>query len=444
MAATEKKANTIYLFKVSLAVDSINLKSDEEEIWRVIALRGTNTLVDFHKAIFKAFNREDEHLWSFFFGKPYKPKTRTFVSDFEFQLQVEEYEARNYERASMMKVQDLPLPKNKKFTYEFDYGDEWWHEIKFIGVEEAEPKCRYPKVVEKHGDSPPQYPDWEEDDEEEDDEDWDEDDEEPLTEEQDAEVCEQLFKHLFDEEDFFEKEVSYDAAGREVITRKPDLTKAINQLMEKNQEYFKVDPNSDLSLSALTEALMPFNKAVSALEAVGCLRGLVNGKHHVEDRKLALLLIHQRKNISESDLEKLIETLKRFKARFADEFNTGAYRSLYLELNFDTNDDFDFWVTGIADKIDGFYSGLELSRCELGILDEAGQNAMKKLAVVEGFLEQIQEDLPDLDLDWLLTFAPMIHLLDLLAQTSIFEVSRAFHREYARISQAPKMADMFE
>ena len=53
--------------------------------------------------------------------------------------------------------------KGKKLLYLFDYGDEWRFIVQCQRIEEAEPKKRYPKVLEAKGDAPEQYGEWEED-----------------------------------------------------------------------------------------------------------------------------------------------------------------------------------------------------------------------------------------------------------------------------------------
>jgi len=45
------------------------------------------------------------------------------------------------------------------------YGDEWWHEITVEDVDAPVTEGKYPRVVEKHGKSPPQYPDLEDEEE---------------------------------------------------------------------------------------------------------------------------------------------------------------------------------------------------------------------------------------------------------------------------------------
>ena len=48
----------IHRFRVSL--------KDQPEIWRIIDIKGNQMLSSLHKAIFKAFDRFEEHQYSFF------------------------------------------------------------------------------------------------------------------------------------------------------------------------------------------------------------------------------------------------------------------------------------------------------------------------------------------------------------------------------------------
>jgi hypothetical protein len=57
-------------------------------------------------------------------------------------------------------IDDFEFDVGDWFTYLFDYGDEWWHVVELIKIEESQrSNPRYPCVIEKHGESPPQYPD---------------------------------------------------------------------------------------------------------------------------------------------------------------------------------------------------------------------------------------------------------------------------------------------
>ena len=43
--------------------------------------------------------------------------------------------------------------------YWFDFGDDWWHQINVLGIDTKIPPGKYPKVAKRVGQSPPQYPD---------------------------------------------------------------------------------------------------------------------------------------------------------------------------------------------------------------------------------------------------------------------------------------------
>ena len=60
--------------------------------------------------------------------------------------------------AARIRIDTLRLQPGHKFLYLFDYGDSWWHDIELIGVRNKLPQGKYPKIVKKHGKSPPQYP----------------------------------------------------------------------------------------------------------------------------------------------------------------------------------------------------------------------------------------------------------------------------------------------
>src|SRR3989338_3982553 len=65
-------AAQLYTLQVFLTDGPITKAFAGKEISRTIQMRGDQTLKDLHKAIFKAFDREEEHLHEFNFGKgPY-------------------------------------------------------------------------------------------------------------------------------------------------------------------------------------------------------------------------------------------------------------------------------------------------------------------------------------------------------------------------------------
>ncbi|MBN1692773.1 MAG: tetratricopeptide repeat protein [Dehalococcoidales bacterium] len=144
-ARTSSYADThfIHRFKVSL--------KNNPDIWRIIDIKENQMLSSLHNTIFKAFDRIEEHEYSFFLSnKPYGEETE-FTS-----LRADASGGKKL--AARIRIDSLALYGGPKFLYLFDYGDEWWHEVELISVTRKVTRASYPKVVKKQGKSPLQYP----------------------------------------------------------------------------------------------------------------------------------------------------------------------------------------------------------------------------------------------------------------------------------------------
>jgi hypothetical protein len=62
----------------------------------------------------------------------------------------------------MAKLDNLKLDTGTVFYYLFDFGDEWWHEVTVKSIEPEKEGTKYPRIVKVQGESPPQYPEMEE------------------------------------------------------------------------------------------------------------------------------------------------------------------------------------------------------------------------------------------------------------------------------------------
>jgi hypothetical protein len=68
-------------------------------------------------------------------------------------------------------IDDLDLRSMQEFMYLFDYGDEWRFKVRVHVInEDADPDAEYPRLIESVGEAPPQYPEWDEE------EDWEDED----------------------------------------------------------------------------------------------------------------------------------------------------------------------------------------------------------------------------------------------------------------------------
>ena len=161
-----KSAKIIFRFEVILLsgpVTSSFVAKHPEAPSRIIEIRGSQTLDALHQAIFRSFDREDHHMYEFQFGgkEPMDRKAKRYG----IAIDAIDPKAQSAETAS---IASLNLQEGSSFFYWFDFGDDWWHEVRLLGVTPAEKnRKRYPCIVEKKGASPPQYVDWDEEDEEE-------------------------------------------------------------------------------------------------------------------------------------------------------------------------------------------------------------------------------------------------------------------------------------
>lgn len=142
--ATEAGRNALYVFKATM--------TDKPDTWRRIEIRGAQSLGDLHRALQRAFNWDDDHLYAFFLsGKFWDPRA--------------EYDDPRGEEgrdASRYLLEHLPLKRGQKIAYVFDFGDEWRVTLRLekIVPDGINKRRKYPRIAEREGRAPPQYPTW--------------------------------------------------------------------------------------------------------------------------------------------------------------------------------------------------------------------------------------------------------------------------------------------
>ncbi len=145
--------DSIHVLKVALM--------DDRRTYRSIGIRGNQSLKDLHFAIFQAFEMKEMHLYSFFL--PLGPTTskRKIMESIEFTDPLAVFPTAGNEQydASLIAIANLDLALKQKFYYLFDWGDEWWFELTYQGVKDIDIE-NPPEVIQKKGESPPQYPDY--------------------------------------------------------------------------------------------------------------------------------------------------------------------------------------------------------------------------------------------------------------------------------------------
>jgi len=147
-----------YRFKISYR--------DADDVWFLIEASAKHTLDDLHNAIIDAADFDDDHLHAFFLsGRAWDKETEYGHGDARY--------------SSAIPIGKLHLRMKQRFLYLFDFGDQHEFDVQLIETDPEPPREHFPRVVEQHGKMPPQYPDW--DDESEDEDDWEEENDETST-----------------------------------------------------------------------------------------------------------------------------------------------------------------------------------------------------------------------------------------------------------------------
>jgi hypothetical protein len=167
--ARPKGSRALYTFEVRLIAGPVTelFVAENPIVSRTIRIAGHQTLEDLHFAIYRAFDREEEHLYEFQIGgrKPHDRKARSYGHPMSAQAHYDEPGSAGSVRG--VRIDSLGFKSRNVFYYWFDFGDDWWHHIKVVGIENAPPEGRLPQIITRVGESPPQYPDFDWDDEEE-------------------------------------------------------------------------------------------------------------------------------------------------------------------------------------------------------------------------------------------------------------------------------------
>ncbi len=128
------KPNLAYQLKITLA-------GIKPSIWRRVEVEDCN-LLDLAEIIQICMGWDGGHLWSFEVGG------HRYGEDMDGEL--------DFEPARKMKLSQLVQRGAKKFTYVYDFGDNWEHVIQVERVLEADPTVDYPRCVKGSRACPPE------------------------------------------------------------------------------------------------------------------------------------------------------------------------------------------------------------------------------------------------------------------------------------------------
>jgi hypothetical protein len=121
----------------------VTLRYSKPPIWRRILERGDTTLARLHDILQVAMGWTDSHLHQFVVGTTsYGP--------------VDPYNELDVENERSVRLSEVAPQAKARFTYEYDFGDGWLHQIVVERVRPAEEGTRYPVCVAGKRACPPE------------------------------------------------------------------------------------------------------------------------------------------------------------------------------------------------------------------------------------------------------------------------------------------------
>ncbi|WP_416666482.1 IS1096 element passenger TnpR family protein [Egbenema bharatensis] len=141
----------VYTFKVSLG-----------KIWRRLAISSQMSLFALSRLILESVDFDTDHLDEF-----------SCKDAFGRTMRISHPYADGSPSTDQVLIEELQLPVGAMLTYVFDFGDWWEFTVQLEKIDPEDTRPDYAAILEQHGEPPEQYPDfWDEDGDEED---WDED-----------------------------------------------------------------------------------------------------------------------------------------------------------------------------------------------------------------------------------------------------------------------------
>ncbi len=124
---------------------TIELRDVAPRVWRTILVRPNTKLHLLHRYLAGAMGWEERHLFAFEInGCEY------LVPDRAYPSKRKAFDVRRYTLERV--CPSLP----RAFTYTYDFGDEWIHDVAIEGEEAAAYRKQYPICVDGAGDCPPE------------------------------------------------------------------------------------------------------------------------------------------------------------------------------------------------------------------------------------------------------------------------------------------------
>jgi Plasmid pRiA4b ORF-3-like protein len=135
---TYEARSGLFVFKVSLG-----------KIWRRLAISSDRTLADLSDLIQESVGFDADHL------DMYEYKNRVGRS-----VKISHPYADGSLSTDQVQVGEVPIAVGTSMLYVFDFGDWWEFDVQLEKIEADDSRQNYTAILESHGASPQQYPDW--------------------------------------------------------------------------------------------------------------------------------------------------------------------------------------------------------------------------------------------------------------------------------------------
>jgi hypothetical protein len=128
----------VFVFRVALG-----------EVWRRIAMPADATLDDLVGWILSAVNFDSDHLYEFIYRDRLGRQVRASHPEMEEGPWTDQ-----------VQIGELPLEPGQSMQLIYDFGDNWEFDVRLESVTPGRGRGKLPRILEKHGKSPQQYPNW--------------------------------------------------------------------------------------------------------------------------------------------------------------------------------------------------------------------------------------------------------------------------------------------
>lgn len=127
------------------------------DVSRRIEVRGDQSLLDLHQAIFDAFGWWEQHLFAFWLSGEFWGK-REYAHPFALESNpLAAFHDGPQAKSADVRVDRLKLKHGQPIAYVHDFGDEWRVALRLVEIGAADGE-HYPRILEQRGEAPPQYP----------------------------------------------------------------------------------------------------------------------------------------------------------------------------------------------------------------------------------------------------------------------------------------------